>query len=76
MMYYIGNNESVLTILLEQKEIIGCGHRDDVLLRMPGGVEDLLVEVKTINRDFVFLSLATRTHLAWFEHGLWFSNFS
>ena len=53
----------MLVILLKQKEIVGSCHRDDVLLRMPGRVQDLLVEVQTVNRDFVFLSLAARTHL-------------
>ena len=53
----------MLIVLLEQKEIICGGHCDDVLLRMPGSVQDLLVEVQTVNRDFVFLSLAARTHL-------------
>ena len=83
----------MLVILLKQKEIVGSCHRDDVLLRMPGRVQDLLVEVQTVHGDLVLLPLApgahlqhtvklidiykkSRTHLAWFEHCLWFSNFS
>jgi len=66
----------MLVILLKQKEIVGSCHRDDVLLRMPGRVQDLLVEVQTVHGDLVLLPLAPGAHLAWFEHCLWFSNFS
>lgn len=38
-----------LVVLLEQEEVVGGGHGDDVLLRMPRGVQDLLVEVQAIN---------------------------
>ena len=65
----------MLVILLEQKEVVGSCDSDDVLLRMPGRVENLLVEVKTVNRDFILFPLAPGTHLAWFEHCLWFSDF-
>ena len=39
----------MLIILLEQKEVVGSSDSDDVLLRMPSGVKDLLVEVQTVN---------------------------
>lgn len=32
-------------LLLEYVKVVGGCHGDDVVLRMPGGVEDLLVEV-------------------------------
>jgi len=66
----------LLVILLEEEEIVGGGHRDDVLLRVPGSVQDFLVEVQTVDRDFIFFPLTPRTHLTRFEHCLWFSNFS
>ena len=53
----------MLVILLKQKEIVGSCHRDDVLLRMPGRVQDLLVEVQTVHGDLVLLPLAPGAHL-------------
>ena len=53
----------MLVILLKQKEIVGSCHRDNVLLRMPGRVEDLLVEVQTVHGDLVLLPLAPGAHL-------------
>ena len=53
----------LLVILLEEEEIVGGGHRDDVLLRVPGGVQDLLVEVQAVHGDLIFFPLPTRTHL-------------
>ena len=38
-----------LVILLEEEEVVGGGHGDDVLLRVPGSVQDLLVEVQAVN---------------------------
>jgi len=38
-----------LVVLLEEEEVVGGGHSEDVLLRMPRGVQDLLVEVQAIN---------------------------
>lgn len=38
-----------LVVLLEEEEVVGGGHGDDVLLRMPGSVQDLLVEVQAVN---------------------------
>ena len=39
----------MLVVFLEQKEVVGSCDSDDVLLRMPGSVKNLLVEVQTIN---------------------------
>lgn len=52
--------------ILEYVEVVGRCHRDDVVLGMPSSVKDLLVEVQTINADFILLALPTCTHLAWF----------
>ena len=53
----------LLVILLEEEEIVGGSHRDDVLLRVPGSVQDLLVEVQAVHGDLIFFPLPTRTHL-------------
>ena len=50
-------------VLLEQEQVVGGGHRDDVLLGVPGGVEDLLVEVQAVHGDFILFPLTARTHL-------------
>ena len=50
-------------VLLEQEQVVGGGYRDDVLLGVPGRVQDLLVEVETVHGDLVLLPLASRTHL-------------
>ena len=52
-----------LELVLEQEEVVGGCDGDDVLVRVPGGVQDLLVEVKAVNVDLVLLPLATRANL-------------
>lgn len=66
----------MLVVLLEEEEVVGGGHGDDVLLRVPGCVKNLLVEIQTVYRDFIFLPLSTGTHLSWLEHSLWFCDLS
>ena len=39
----------MLVILLEQKEVVGSCDSNDVFLWMPGGVQNLLVEVQAVN---------------------------
>jgi len=58
--------------ILEYVEVVGRRHGDDVVLGMPGRVEDLLVEVQTVHADFVLLALSARAHLARLQdlHGL------
>ena len=53
----------LLVILLEEEEIVGGSHSDDVLLGVPGSVEDLLVEVQAVHGDFILFPLTARTHL-------------
>jgi len=66
----------VLVILLEEEEIVCGRHGDNILLWMPGSVEDLLVEIETVHRDLVLFPLPTRTYLSRFEHCLWLGHFS
>lgn len=65
----------LIHFVLEYIQVVGGGHSDDVLLRVPGGVKDLLVEVQTVHADFVFLSFAAGAHLPRFEHGTGFTVF-
>merc|ERR1712226_855575 len=60
-----------LIVLLEEKEIVCGSNSNDVLLWMPCSVENLLVEIKAINGDFVLFPLSTGAHLSRFEHCLW-----
>ena len=50
-------------VLLEQEQVVGGGHRDDVLLGVPGRVQDLLVEVEAVDEDLVALALPRRRDL-------------
>lgn len=58
---------ALVHLVLEYVEVVCGGHGDDVVLGVPGGVEDLLVEVQTVHADFVLLALATCRHLAGLE---------
>lgn len=71
-----GSSSMPLIVLLEEEEIVGGGNRNDVLLWMPGSVENLLVEVKAIDGDLVLFPLPTRAHLSRFEHRLWLGDLS
>lgn len=53
----------LLELVLQQEEVVGGGDRDDVLCRVPGSVEDLLVEVKTVDIDLVLLALTAGAYL-------------
>lgn len=43
---------------LEDVEVVGGCHGNDIFLRVPGGVQDLLVEVQAVHADLVLLPLA------------------
>lgn len=62
--------------VLEQEQVVGCRHSDHIFCRVPGRVQDLLVEVQTVNVDLVFPALAARADLAWFKHSLGFRDLS
>jgi len=52
-----------LELVLEEEEVVGGGDRDDVLRWVPGSVQDLLVEVQTVDVDLVLLALSSGAHL-------------
>ena len=49
--------------VLEQEQVVGCGNSDHIFCRMPSRMQDLLIEVQTVNVYLVFSALATRTDL-------------
>ena len=42
-----------LELVLKEEQVVGGGDCNDVLGRMPGSVQDLLVEVQTVDVDLV-----------------------
>lgn len=48
----------LIHFVLEYIQVVGCGYGNDIFLRVPGCVQDLLVEVQTINTNLVLLPLA------------------
>jgi len=55
---------SLVDLVLEDVEVVGGRHGDDVLVRVPRGVKDLLAEVQAVHADLVLAALPTDTHLA------------
>ena len=55
--------------VLKYVEVVGGGDSDDVLLWVPRGVLDLLVEVQTVYADLVLLPLPPGGHLASLQDG-------
>ena len=58
-----GAGGGLVDFVLEDVEVVGGGHGDDVLLGVPGGVQDLLAEVQAVHADLVLATLAPDTHL-------------
>lgn len=54
----------ISSFILEYVEVVSRRHGDDVVLRVPGGVKDFLVEVQTVHADLVLLAFAAGAHLA------------
>ena len=50
-------------LVLQQEEVVGGRDGDDVLVGVPGGVQDLLVEVQAVHVDLVLLPFAPGAHL-------------
>ena len=59
-----GQVASLVDFVLEDVEVVcGC-YGDDVLMRVPRGVKDLLAEVKAVHADLILPTLPTYTHLS------------
>lgn len=58
---------NISKLVLEYEQVVGGGDGDDVLRRVPGGVQDLLVKVEAVNAHLILFSLATRANLLGFE---------
>ena len=50
---------------MQEEEVVGGCDGDDVLVRMPRRVQDLLVEVEAVDEDLVALALPRRRDLEW-----------
>ena len=57
-------------LVLEYEQIVGGGDGDDVLRWMPGGVQDLLVEVEAVHAHLVLFPLAAGANLLGLERRL------
>lgn len=51
-----------IQFLLEYIKVIDCCQGNNIILRMPGGVEDLSAEVQAVHPDLVPLTPASRAH--------------
>lgn len=61
------SQQMLFHVFLVNVEIVGGGHGDDVVQRVPGGVEDLPVKVQTVYADLILLPLPTCAYSARFE---------
>lgn len=59
--------QMLVQLVLEYVQIVGCGHSNDVVQRMPGSVEDLLVKVQTVYTDLILFALPTCAYFARFQ---------
>lgn len=64
----------LLELILKYKQIVCGGDGNDVLLWMPGGMQNLFVEIEAVHTDLVLLSFATGAHFAWLQHHFGFDN--
>lgn len=63
-------------LVLEYEQVVSGCDGYDVLGRMPGRVENFLVEIQTVDTDLVLFSFASRANLLGFECRLGSGNFS
>ena len=54
---------NISELVLQQEEVVGGGDGDDVFVRVPRRVQDLLVEVEAVDEDLVALALPGRRYL-------------
>ena len=50
-------------LVLQEEEVVGCGHSDDIFMRVPSRMQDLLVEVQAVHVNLVLLAFAPSAHL-------------
>lgn len=53
----------LVDLVLKDVEVVGGCYSDDILLRVPCGVKDLLAEVQAVHTDLVLTALPAYTHL-------------
>lgn len=66
---------TLVQFILEYVQIVGGGHGDDVVQRMPGSVEDLLVKVQTVYTDLILFALPTCAYFARLQDRSWLAVF-
>lgn len=54
-------------MFLVNVKIVGGGHSNDVVQRMPCSVENLLVKVQTVYTDLILLAFPTCAYFARFQ---------
>lgn len=52
----------LVDFVLEYVQVVGGSHGNNVVGRMPGRVQNLLIEVQTVHTDLVLLPLPSWTH--------------
>ena len=57
------HSPSVLKFVLIDVKIVGGGHSNDILVRVPRSVQNLFVEIEAVNADFVLLPLSSSADL-------------
>ena len=63
-----GRHWTLVQLVLKYIKVVGGCHGDDVVLGVPGRVQDLLVKVQAVHTDLVLLPLPARAHLPGLEH--------
>lgn len=63
----------LVDFVLEYIQVVGSGHGNDILLGVPCGVQDLLVEIQAVHTDLVLLPLAAGAHLPGLQNGTGFT---
>lgn len=59
---------TLIHLVLKYIQVVCGGYSDDVLLGVPGRVQNLLVEVQAVHADLVLLPLAAGADLARLQH--------
>lgn len=59
---------TLIHLVLKYIQVVCGSYSNDVLLGVPGRVQDLLVEVQAVDADLVLLPLAAGAHLARLQH--------
>ena len=62
-----GQRPACSDFFVVQVEVVGGGDGEDVVLGMPGGMQNFFVEVEAVDGNFVLLAFVRHAHFARFE---------